>query len=72
MIYLYVFAFAASLAMVYLLTPIVKKFAMLIGAVDVPNHRKVHTKIMPRLGGLAILPRFSRYFLYHVSVAERV
>ena len=31
-----------------------KKLAFKIGAVDAPNHRKVHARIMPRLGGLAI------------------
>jgi len=36
------------------LTPIVKNLAISIGAVDKPNHRKVHQRIMPRLGGLAI------------------
>lgn len=41
-----------------LLTPIVKKFAIKIGAIDKPNERKVHTKIMPRLGGLAIFLSF--------------
>lgn len=42
--------FLASVA----LTPLVKKFAIYIGAVDKPNQRKVHQKVMPRLGGLAI------------------
>ncbi|WP_408007888.1 glycosyltransferase family 4 protein [Pseudalkalibacillus sp. A8] len=37
-----------------LLTPIVKNFAIKIGATDQPDKRKVHTKVMPRLGGLAI------------------
>lgn len=41
-----------------LLTPLVKKFALAIGATDKPNHRKVHQKIMPRLGGLAIFISF--------------
>jgi UDP-GlcNAc:undecaprenyl-phosphate/decaprenyl-phosphate GlcNAc-1-phosphate transferase len=41
-----------------LLTPIVKKLAFLIGATDKPNHRKVHSRIMPRLGGLAIFISF--------------
>ncbi|WHY76913.1 MraY family glycosyltransferase [Neobacillus sp. WH10] len=40
------------------LTPLVKKLAFLIGATDKPNHRKVHVKIMPRLGGLAIFLSF--------------
>lgn len=40
------------------ITPIVKKFAIRIGATDKPNQRKVHQKIMPRLGGLAIYISF--------------
>lgn len=45
-----IICFLASIA----LTPLVKKFAIYVGAVDKPNQRKVHQKIMPRLGGLAI------------------
>ncbi|NRD76690.1 undecaprenyl/decaprenyl-phosphate alpha-N-acetylglucosaminyl 1-phosphate transferase [Bacillus sp. BRMEA1] len=41
-----------------LLTPLVKKLAFKIGATDKPNHRKVHQRIMPRLGGLAIYASF--------------
>lgn len=41
-----------------LLTPLVKKLAFKLGATDSPNHRKVHQKIMPRLGGLAIYGSF--------------
>jgi UDP-GlcNAc:undecaprenyl-phosphate GlcNAc-1-phosphate transferase len=41
-----------------LLTPLVKKLAFLIGATDKPNYRKVHQRIMPRLGGLAIFLSF--------------
>lgn len=44
----------ASLLAVLLVTPLVIKFAIKIGAVDKPNARKVHEKVMPRLGGLAI------------------
>lgn len=36
------------------ITPVVKKLAIKIGATDQPNHRKVHQKVMARLGGLAI------------------
>lgn len=49
-----VLAFVASI----LLTPLVKRLAFKIGAVDAPNYRKVHAKIMPRLGGLAIFGAF--------------
>lgn len=41
-----------------IITPLVKKLAFKIGATDKPNHRKVHEKIMPRLGGLAIYISF--------------
>lgn len=51
----------AMLAMVIslFLVPIVSKLAIKIGAVDKPNERKVHSKIMPRMGGLAIYIAFS-------------
>jgi len=49
----------ASLALAIMLTPLVKKFAFRVGAVDVPNARKVHSRIMPRLGGLAIYTSFT-------------
>lgn len=45
-----------------ILTPIVKKIAIKIGAIDKPNHRKVHKNIMPRLGGLAI------YFSFIIGI----
>lgn len=48
------FAFIASFITVLVITPLVIKFAIKIGATDKPNHRKVHQKVMPRLGGLAI------------------
>lgn len=55
MIYLTLFiCFIASI----IITPLVKKMAIKIGAVDRPNSRKVHTTIMPRLGGLAIYLSF--------------
>nr|WP_026286089.1 MraY family glycosyltransferase [Salsuginibacillus kocurii] len=49
-----VVCFIASLV----LTPVVKKFAIKIGATDQPNNRKVHQKVMARLGGLAIYLSF--------------
>ncbi|MBK3494812.1 undecaprenyl/decaprenyl-phosphate alpha-N-acetylglucosaminyl 1-phosphate transferase [Viridibacillus sp. YIM B01967] len=55
MIYLaWIVAFIASI----LLTPLVKRLAYRVGAVDRPNYRKVHANIMPRLGGLAIFLAF--------------
>ncbi|MCU7666757.1 glycosyltransferase family 4 protein [Bacillus thuringiensis] len=39
-------------------TPLVIKFAVKFGFIDKPNERKVHTRIIPRLGGLAIYGSF--------------
>ena len=36
------------------IVPFIKKIAIHVGALDIPNERKVHKKPMPRLGGLAI------------------
>ena len=47
-------AFSVSLIVAILIAPLVMKFAVKIGATDKPSDRKVHEKIMPRLGGLAI------------------
>ncbi|MGD7043320.1 glycosyltransferase family 4 protein [Jeotgalibacillus proteolyticus] len=52
-------AVALAFALSILLTPLVKKFAVAIGATDTPDARKVHKKIMPRMGGLAIFLSFS-------------
>ena len=41
-----------------ILVPIIKKMALFIGAVDVPNERKVHKTLIPRLGGVAIFFAF--------------
>jgi UDP-GlcNAc:undecaprenyl-phosphate/decaprenyl-phosphate GlcNAc-1-phosphate transferase len=45
------------------ITPLVKKIALTIGATDSPDQRKVHQKIMPRLGGLAIYISFMFGFM---------
>ncbi|MEK3857178.1 glycosyltransferase family 4 protein [Cytobacillus sp. FSL H8-0458] len=49
-----IFAFFVSLVTVLAVTPFIIKLAIKINATDKPNQRKVHAKIMPRLGGLAI------------------
>ena len=41
-----------------IITPIVKKIAFKVGAIDKPNERKVHKKLMPRMGGMAIYISF--------------
>lgn len=55
----YLMPFFIALAITYTLTPYAKKLAYKIGAVDVPkDDRRVHTKPIPRLGGVAIYLAF--------------
>ena len=54
----YAFTFLVALAVTFVLTPVVKNFAIRIGAVDKPDARKVHHGLVPRLGGLAIYAGF--------------
>lgn len=49
-----VFGLMTSLIVSFIATPYIKRLAEKIGAVDTPDQRKVHTRIMPRMGGLAI------------------
>jgi len=39
---------------VALIIPFIKKIAFHVGALDIPNERKIHKDVMPRLGGLGI------------------
>lgn len=41
-----------------LLVPLIKKAAIHVGAMDIPNARKVHTHPIPRMGGLAVFASF--------------
>src|SRR5699024_8962026 len=47
-------AFFIALISTFLLTYPVKKLAIKIKAVDLPNYRKIHKNVTPRIGGLAI------------------
>lgn len=50
---------------VFLIIPFIKNIALHVGAVDIPNERKVHKVPMPRLGGLGIFFGFLLgYMLY--------
>jgi len=48
-----------ALMITVIIVPFANKLAFVINAVDVPSERKIHTKPMPSLGGLAISISFS-------------
>ena len=50
----YMALFLLSLVFSILLTPVSIRLAHLLGAVDVPSERKIHTAPIPRLGGVAV------------------
>lgn len=53
-IYMIIIPFLFVLAII----PFIKKVALHVGAMDIPNGRKVHKEPMPRLGGLGIYMGF--------------
>nr|HDM59253.1 undecaprenyl/decaprenyl-phosphate alpha-N-acetylglucosaminyl 1-phosphate transferase [Bacillota bacterium] len=55
----YVVVFVTGVAVSLILTPIVRSLARRVGAMDLPNYRKVHTKPIPSLGGIAIIAAFA-------------
>jgi UDP-GlcNAc:undecaprenyl-phosphate/decaprenyl-phosphate GlcNAc-1-phosphate transferase len=51
-------AFLLAVVITALLTPVVRRVALARGAVDEPGARRVHTRRVPRLGGIAIVIGF--------------
>jgi UDP-GlcNAc:undecaprenyl-phosphate GlcNAc-1-phosphate transferase len=66
-----IYGLLTSMIIAFIATPYVKKFAEKIGAVDAPNQRKVHTRIMPRMGGLAIFIGFLVSFFLFVPFTSK-
>jgi UDP-GlcNAc:undecaprenyl-phosphate/decaprenyl-phosphate GlcNAc-1-phosphate transferase len=50
----YMVVFVVAMGVTFVATPLVRTIAARLGAVDVPDDRKVHTTPTPTLGGLAI------------------
>lgn len=65
-------AFLLALGIALLITPGVRKAAFKIGAIDKPDHRKVHAKIMPRMGGLAVFIAFALTVLLTQQLDKRL
>lgn len=49
-----IIVFFITFFLVVIIMPIIKKIAFHVGAVDIPDERKVHKKPIPRFGGLGI------------------
>ncbi|NPV44177.1 MAG: undecaprenyl/decaprenyl-phosphate alpha-N-acetylglucosaminyl 1-phosphate transferase [Firmicutes bacterium] len=69
----YIYAFIFALVISYILTPFVKRLAWKAGAVDIPkDERRVHTKPIPRIGGLAIYIAFIVTVLITLPVTDNI
>jgi len=67
---IYIFTFLMAIIATLMLTPLVKKFAARIGAVDRPNERKIHQGDIPRLGGVSIYLGFVLALLLAILLAK--
>ncbi len=68
----YLIAFALAFSVTALSIPLVKKLAFRVGAVDIPNARKIHSKPLPRIGGAAIFIGFMVPFLINFELDRRL
>lgn len=68
----YFVAFIVALAVAYFITPQVKQLAIRVGALDAPDARKVHTTLIPRMGGLAIYAGFVLAVLASMHVNREI
>lgn len=60
---LVIFILILSILTACLTTPLVIKFGYYIKAIDQPGERRVHTKAVPRVGGISIILSFALTFL---------
>jgi UDP-GlcNAc:undecaprenyl-phosphate GlcNAc-1-phosphate transferase len=56
--------FLIAMIVAWVITPAVMKLAFKIGTIDTPSKRRVHTKKMPRIGGLSIIVGFISAYLF--------
>ena len=55
-----------------ILVPLTKKIAYHVGAMDIPNERKIHKVPIPRLGGLAIYGAFLLGYILYGDVTTQM
>ncbi len=61
-------AFLLAFITSFVITPYTMRLAHKVGAIDIPDKRKVHKKPIPRLGGLAIITGFLVSIIYLLIV----
>jgi len=61
-------AFLLAFITAFVITPHTMRFAKKVGAIDIPNERRINKKPMPRLGGVAVLAGFFVSVIYLLIV----
>lgn len=64
--------FSVSLGSSLFLTPLIRSLGIKLGAMDLPLERNVHTKPIPRIGGLAVLLSFGLSLLFAINFCPRL
>ena len=66
-------AIAVAFVVSFVATPVVKSFAMQVGAIDVPDKKRhIHSHPIPRMGGLAIFLGFLLSVLLFADITTQV
>lgn len=63
-------AFLLAFITAFVLTPYTMRLAKKVGAIDIPNDRRVNKKPMPRLGGIAVICGFLVSTVYLLIVMD--
>jgi len=61
-----------ALFLALLVTPVVRRLALVIDIVDHPDHRRVHSGVVPTLGGVAVVISFTGALLIHNLLADGI
>lgn len=61
----FISAFFVSFLVAYISTPLLRRVAVTLEIMDIPNKRKIHKKATPLLGGVAIYLGFVTGFFFH-------
>jgi UDP-GlcNAc:undecaprenyl-phosphate GlcNAc-1-phosphate transferase len=70
---IYITAFVMAFVISFLTTPLAKKIAFKVGAVAHPRSRDMHSKPIPRMGGIAIVLGFMCTLLFvipHITILD--
>lgn len=66
-------AFLCALAISFVMTPPVKRFAEKVGAIDIPkDERRIHDHPIPRMGGIAIFIGFISSLLIFIPMTTQI